>query len=231
MLRGKCVACSIARCGEICPPRATSANLTDPWVVFVGTRPPPYEISWLKSGWKIWQAHEQAKLCNTKPAQACRPPTSRMPSSIPMGRRLLMRRQKTLGQSVEDSALAFRFQACWPKTWSIDEETGIVVPDFVSPMPKHSYKEAHSLFRHNVCQCTEHEPASGHELKSPAGNTRLARDRNVPDKDKVAQLVHVRRGNIISNICISASLETSTSTYSPRLGVCIYYVSPEDSRD
>jgi hypothetical protein len=118
VLRGKCVACSIARCGGKCPPRATSANLADPWVVFVETRPPPYEISWLKSGWKTLQAHEQAKLCNTKPAQACRPPTSRMPSGIPMGhgggfRRLLVPHQKTLGQSVEDSALAL-WSTIWP---------------------------------------------------------------------------------------------------------------------
>jgi hypothetical protein len=106
-----------------------------------------------------------------------------------------------------------------------------VVPDFVSPIPKYSYKEVYSLFRHILCQCTEHGPASGHELKSPAGITKLARDRNVSDKGKVAQLVHVRRGNIVSNICISASSKTSTSTYALRLGVCIYYVSPEDSRD
>jgi hypothetical protein len=94
-LRGKYVACSIARCGGVCPPRATSANLEDPSVFFVETTPPPYEMSWIGSGWKDLQAHDQAKVCNTKPAQACRSPISRMPSGLPMKdggeyRRLLM---------------------------------------------------------------------------------------------------------------------------------------------
>ena len=69
----RCVACSIARCGEVCQPRATRAKHIDPGVVLVETWPPPYEMWWFKSGWSVLQAREQAKVCNTKPAQACRP--------------------------------------------------------------------------------------------------------------------------------------------------------------
>jgi hypothetical protein len=51
-----------------------------------------------------------------------------------------MPQQKTLGQCEGDSALAFRFSSLLAEDVvnSVDEGTGIVVPGFLSPMPKHT---------------------------------------------------------------------------------------------